>query len=628
MNPYQPPPPYLYGGFVPGMVPGMRPMMPMPGMPGFPNPYMPMMPPGVVPVPPPGAVIQSVPKPAAVTVKPAAAEQTTTVYVGKIPPTVEDEFIRKLLEFCGDVAFWRRVTDPTSGQLKGFAFCDFKSPEGVLRALRLLNGLDIDEHQLLLKVDEKNQKLLDAYIAKRNAEQHGITLKPGDTIAQTPSALGKEKEEDDKTKTKIDELVGRVHRVLGARRAGKDPAEEDIADGDPSKLDKAQLVSREIKNFREKQAQRDLEKQDRQRDEERGRRDDERNHHEFDRQKEIDRLRLLRDREREKDARRRRDDPYKEKEWEKTERLRERKRDENKTREKRLKDLRRTEIEDQEYDSDEKARKRLRTRDARKRREKEREEDELDRIKEREEVEQKRRADEERAKAEEQARIAQEAADAEKRKIDQQQQQRVLLQQQQAQLQQQQLQQQQQQQQLQYKHSVTSPDGPSSPSTEESTTLKLGFNKRNKITPVAGFSVDTGDDEVVVKKKPLSMLDLPEHKDNQVGKGGNKADVQSVIDRIPTGKEDLFKIDVDWSLIDKHKIVDRKMKPWVTKKILEYLGEEEKTLIDFIMGKITAHTPPYEILQQLTHVLDDEAEMFVVKMWRMLVYEMYAAGAK
>ncbi len=70
------------------------------------------------------------------------------------------------------------------------------------------------------------------------------------------------------------------------------------------------------------------------------------------------------------------------------------------------------------------------------------------------------------------------------------------------------------------------------------------------------------------------------------------------------------------------------MKPWVTKKIVDYLGEEENTLIDFIMGKIAAHTVPSEILQQLTLVLDEEAEIFVVKMWRMLVYEMYTSGSK
>lgn len=593
--------------------------MQMPPMPPMPPMGMPMPPMGMpmVPIPP-----QIIAKPMPMVPKPIIVEQTT-VYVGKIPPTVEDEFIRKLLEFCGDVAFWRRVTDPTTGQLKGFAFCDFKSPEGVLRALRLLNGLDIDEHQLLLKVDDKNQKLLDAYIAKRNAEQHGIVLKPGDTIAQTPEALAKEKDEDDQTKTKIEELVGRVHRVLAARRAGKDPAEEDIADGDPTKQDKAQLVSREIKNFRERQAQRDLEKKDRQRESERDRHNDDHQHHEFDRQKEIDRLRRLRDGEREKENRRRREDRDRERDWDQTERMRERKRDESKKRERRDRDLRRREIEDQEYDSDEKARKRLRTREARKRREKEREEDELDRVKEREEIEQKKRVDEERAKAEEQARIAQETADAEKRRIDQQQQQRAQVQQQQHQL---------QQQRDHHKHPVTSPDE----SEENTSTLKLGFNKRTKITPVAGFAVDNEDDEVVVKKKPLVMLDAPEHKDNQSnsaagakGKGGRKVDeVQSVIDRIPTTKDELFSIEVDWALIEKHKIIERKMKPWVTKKIMEYLGEEEKTLIDFIMGKIGTHIPPAEILQQLTLVLDEEADIFVVKMWRMLVYEMYTASAK
>lgn len=72
--------------------------------------------------------------------------------------------------------------------------------------------------------------------------------------------------------------------------------------------------------------------------------------------------------------------------------------------------------------------------------------------------------------------------------------------------------------------------------------------------------MDNEEDEVVVKKKPLVMLDQPEHKDNQPnsaasaakGKSGRKVDeVQSVIDRIPTSKEDLFCIEIDWTLIEK-----------------------------------------------------------------------------
>lgn len=64
------------------------------------------------------------------------------------------------------------------------------------------------------------------------------------------------------------------------------------------------------------------------------------------------------------------------------------------------------------------------------------------------------------------------------------------------------------------------------------------------------------------------------------------------------------------------------MRPWVTKKIHEFLGEEEPTLIDYVMKKLHEHAQPLEIQAQLQHVLEDEASTFVIKMWRMLIYVM------
>lgn len=63
-------------------------------------------------------------------------------------------------------------------------------------------------------------------------------------------------------------------------------------------------------------------------------------------------------------------------------------------------------------------------------------------------------------------------------------------------------------------------------------------------------------------------------------------------------------------------IVQKRMKPWVTKKIVEYLGEEEATLIEFVLAKMSNHMAPQEILDQLAFVLEDEAEVFVIKLWR------------
>jgi RNA recognition motif-containing protein len=52
---------------------------------------------------------------------------------------------------CGKVSHWRRVADPVSGKLKGFGFCDYESPEGVLRALRILNGYKLETSELLVR---------------------------------------------------------------------------------------------------------------------------------------------------------------------------------------------------------------------------------------------------------------------------------------------------------------------------------------------------------------------------------------------------------------------------------------------------------------------------------------------
>jgi len=44
-------------------------------------------------------------------------------------------------------------------------------------------------------------------------------------------------------------------------------------------------------------------------------------------------------------------------------------------------------------------------------------------------------------------------------------------------------------------------------------------------------------------------------------------------------------------------------------------------LVDFICSKVLAKTPAKSLLADVEAVLDDEAQMFVVKMWRLIIYE-------
>jgi RNA-binding protein 25 len=58
------------------------------------------------------------------------------------------------------------------------------------------------------------------------------------------------------------------------------------------------------------------------------------------------------------------------------------------------------------------------------------------------------------------------------------------------------------------------------------------------------------------------------------------------------------------------------------------LGEEEKLLIDFVCRKIAEHQPPQEIQKELSVILDEETEIFILKMWRLLIFEMLRAQSQ
>ncbi|RVE40358.1 hypothetical protein evm_014992 [Chilo suppressalis] len=114
-------------------------------------------------------------------------------------------------------------------------------------------------------------------------------------------------------------------------------------------------------------------------------------------------------------------------------------------------------------------------------------------------------------------------------------------------------------------------------------------------------------------------------KDNKSAEEKRKH-IKSLIDKIPTQKEQLFQYKLDTTQID-DALMEKKIRPWINKKIIEYIGEPEPTLVDFICSKVVAGSQPQGILDDVQMVLDEEAEVFVVKMWRLLIYELEAKRA-
>lgn len=70
---------------------------------------------------------------------------------------------------------------------------------------------------------------------------------------------------------------------------------------------------------------------------------------------------------------------------------------------------------------------------------------------------------------------------------------------------------------------------------------------------------------------------------------------------IPSDKEGLWKWDVKWEFVDES-VLTEQLKPFVEKKIVEYLGVQEQMLVDVVDEHVRRHGPPQELVEQMAEV--------------------------
>ncbi|XP_076919567.1 RNA-binding motif protein 25-like isoform X2 [Bidens hawaiensis] len=670
----------------------------------------------------------------------------TTIYVGKIASTVDNDFMLSLLQLCGPVKSWKRVPDPTTGALKGFGFCEFESVEGVLRALRLLSKLSIDGQELMLNFDKATKEYLKRFVEKKkeDSKKSKATDTEGagkDEKSTSPKPSVDESKEDDNSNNnneankEIDDyasfglvtdedkeadkeagekLSGMIEERIKNKPLPPPPPPPQIApdaggnstsdhpakskDGDSD----ADAARSEDKKDEEKPTNEneklETSSPDRNSKKERERaREKERELERYEREREQERAKREREREykiREEERRYR----ARLKEWEIREKEKERARKQEREREKDREQDRKYEIIDQENDDTYSRKRKYRNsgeeREERKRRLREKEEDYEDKIKEMEEIaEAKRKEEEEREKLKEQQKHALEILSANNnnntangienamlvdgsllesrsKAVDH------------------------QSTNVEMEHGneignkITQNGTSDDSETKQSNTLgpkKLGFGlvgsgkrttvpslfheededaqKNKKMRPLVPIDYSTEELQAVrettpvppsnlaaaaefakrVGEKPDSDRDRSRrahdrdrsaHRDRdhdtnrardekeKVKTPDNKKllDAKQLIDTIPKTKDELFSYPINWEVYVKNGLHER-MRPWISKKITEFLGEEETSLVDYIVSSTQEHVTADEMLDRLQSILDEEAEMFVLKMWRMLIFE-------
>mmetsp|Transcript_24578 Transcript_24578/g.84117 ORF Transcript_24578/g.84117 Transcript_24578/m.84117 type:complete len:216 (+) Transcript_24578:439-1086(+) len=169
------------------------------------------------------------------------------------------------------------------------------------------------------------------------------------------------------------------------------------------------------------------------------------------------------------------------------------------------------------------------------------------------------------------------------------------------------------------------------------TSSKLGFglNARApvafaRVAPASAAALGFETDDAIVAR-PLQLLDYSDDEAtsprprSSSGRDAKSAD-RHLAERVPTDPTALFALAVDWDVVEKRGLVRSRLRPWICKKIAEYLGEEEPTLIDFVTTQLERRAAPQAIQAELALVLEDDAATLVAKLWRVLHFHILKAN--
>lgn len=169
---------------------------------------------------------------------------------------------------------------------------------------------------------------------------------------------------------------------------------------------------------------------------------------------------------------------------------------------------------------------------------------------------------------------------------------------------------------------------PAAPAAPQRVTISFGAaaqkvaqraaTARRTVAEVEGLLDDEEQDKatkrtlIPIKFEPITDTKTMSEEDIQNA-------VRALAQEIPVDKDGLWAWDVKWDYLEEG-IIHDKLRPFVEKKVVEYLGVQEQFLVDVVEEHLRKHQKPAELVETLGEALDEDAEDLVKKLWRMVIF--------
>jgi hypothetical protein len=124
---------------------------------------------------------------------------------------------------------------------------------------------------------------------------------------------------------------------------------------------------------------------------------------------------------------------------------------------------------------------------------------------------------------------------------------------------------------------------------------------RRTVAEVEGLLEDEEDVEKTSKRTLIPIKFDPSTANAALSEEERDQAVRQLAAEIPTEKDGLWGWDVKWEFVDDAVIVE-KLRPFVEKKIVEYLGVQEQLLVEVVEEHIRNRGRPQDLVEQLEGV--------------------------
>lgn len=144
---------------------------------------------------------------------------------------------------------------------------------------------------------------------------------------------------------------------------------------------------------------------------------------------------------------------------------------------------------------------------------------------------------------------------------------------------------------------------------DQDTTSAEDDTKKRKFVPS-----EANRDDINVRKQ---RIDMQGGSLAEIRAANEAADKEQSSSALYTAKEDILAAYTMFPPLSTHPSTSPKeIESYVTSKIVEYLGEEESTLISFIMKELKKGVKTTALLEEMKMVLDEDAEEFVLGLYK------------